>query len=143
MDIFVGSLPFKIKEKELQNLFEQYGTVSSVKIIIDKISRQNKGFGFVEMLDEEEALAAIKSLNGKEVMGRSIVVNKSEEKKETNKRRGPIFKSQINRKEEDATNVPWKKKLHPKKKIITYGEESGEKKKVKLARKHKQPWKKK
>ncbi|HYG37052.1 MAG TPA: RNA-binding protein [Cytophagales bacterium] len=80
MDIFVGSLPFKLKETQLRELFEKYGEVVSAKIIIDKISRQNKGFGFVEMPDEAAALAAIKELNGTEVEGRAIVVSKSEKK---------------------------------------------------------------
>lgn len=81
MDIFVGSLPFKIKEQEVRELFEQFGQVDSVKIIIDKITRQNKGYCFVEMPDAGEANKAIKELDGKEVMGRTIIVNKSEEKK--------------------------------------------------------------
>jgi RNA recognition motif-containing protein len=82
MDIFAGSLPFKLTEGDLKKLFEQYGEVTSAKIIIDKITRQNKGFGFIEMPNEEQALIAIEALHGSEVMGRQIVVNKSE-KKET------------------------------------------------------------
>ena len=80
MDIFVGSLPFKLKEEEVKQLFEPYGEVSSAKIIIDKITRQNKGFGFIEMPNDEEALKAISALNQTEVQGRTIVVNKSEKK---------------------------------------------------------------
>jgi RNA recognition motif-containing protein len=80
MDIFVGSLPFKLKEKELQELFEAYGEVTSTKIIIDKISRQNKGFGFIEMPDEAAARQAIANLNGSEVMGRAIIVNTAQPK---------------------------------------------------------------
>ena len=49
MDIYVGGLPFKMTEKELRSMFENYGEVESAKIIIDKITRQNKGFGFVTM----------------------------------------------------------------------------------------------
>lgn len=89
MNIFVGSLPFSLKEAKLQELFEEYGEVSSVKIITDKFSGKSKGFGFVEMPDDEEALAAIEELDGYEVDGRSIVVNKSEEKKDN--RRGGGF----------------------------------------------------
>lgn len=88
MDIFVGSLPFKLTEAELQGLFEEHGTVNSVKIIIDKMTRQNKGFGFVEMPDEAEAQKAIAALSGAEVMGRTIVVNKAEPKKEGGERGG-------------------------------------------------------
>jgi len=80
MDIFVGSLPFKLKDSELKELFEKHGEVTSAKIIIDKETRQNKGFGFVEMPKDEEALSAIKALDGMEVMGRMIKVNKSEKR---------------------------------------------------------------
>ena len=87
MDIFVGSLPFKLKETQLRELFEKYGEVTSVKIIIDNITRQNKGFGFVEMPDEKQAYKAIKELNGSELDGRAIIVSKSEGKKDNNRRR--------------------------------------------------------
>ncbi|WP_247237419.1 RNA-binding protein [Telluribacter sp. SYSU D00476] len=82
MDIFVGSLPFKMKERELQEIFEKYGEVSSVKIIIDHETRQNKGFGFVKMPDEQQAQHAISELNGVEIDGRPLVVNESKFKKE-------------------------------------------------------------
>ena len=75
MDIFVGSLSFKLKESELREAFEKFGEVSSAKIIIDKITRQSKGFGFVEMPDEEQAKLAISELNGVEMYGRPLVVN--------------------------------------------------------------------
>jgi RNA recognition motif-containing protein len=77
MDIFVGSLPFKMDEKELKALFENLGQVDAVKIIIDKATRQNKGFGFVVMPNEHEALKAIEELNGFEIMGRKIAVSQS------------------------------------------------------------------
>ena len=76
MDIFVGSLPFKLEESELRVFFEQYGEVTSVKIIIDVNTRQNKGFGFVEMPNVSEGLKAIEGLNGFEIGGRALVVNK-------------------------------------------------------------------
>ena len=87
MDIFVGSLPFKIKSDVLKALFEEHGEVESVKIIMDKITRQNKGFAFVVMPNHHEAAAAIKALNGKEIMGRTIIVTVSEEKKPESKRK--------------------------------------------------------
>lgn len=86
MNIFVGSLPFKLDESELREYFEEYGEVSSAKIIIDKLSGRSKGFGFVEMPNDEEAQQAIKELNGAEVQGRTIVVNEAEERKDN--RRG-------------------------------------------------------
>lgn len=83
MDIFVGSLSFKLKESELREAFEKFGEVSSAKIIIDKITRQSKGFGFVEMPDEEQAKLAISELNGVEMYGRPLVVNESQKKERT------------------------------------------------------------
>lgn len=82
MNIFVGSLPFSVDESSLQEVFEAYGEVASVKIITDKFSGRSKGFGFVEMPDDNDAKKAIEALNGTEMGGRQIVVNKSEEKKE-------------------------------------------------------------
>jgi RNA recognition motif-containing protein len=80
MNIYVGSLQFKMNEAELKELFEEYGEVTSAKIIIDKYSGKSKGFGFVEMPNDEEAKRAIKELNGAEVQGRNIIVNESIER---------------------------------------------------------------
>ena len=82
MNIFVGSLPFSIEEADLRESFEAYGAVDSVKIISDKFTGRSKGFGFVEMSNDDEAQKAIDELNGATVQGRAIVVNKSEPKPE-------------------------------------------------------------
>ena len=79
MNIFVGSLPFR-------ESFEAYGAVDSVKIITDKFTGRSKGFGFVEMTNDDEAQKAIDELNGATVQGRAIVVNKSEPKPEGERR---------------------------------------------------------
>jgi RNA recognition motif-containing protein len=92
MNIFVGSLPFKIEESELQEIFEEYGEVTSVKIITDRATGRSKGFGFVEMTNEEEAKKAIDELNNAEIEGRTIVVNKAEEKKEGSRPAGGGFR---------------------------------------------------
>ena len=86
MNIFVGSLPFRMDESELREHFESYGEVESVKIITDKFTGRSRGFGFVEMPNDEEAKKAISELNGSEIGGRSIIVNKSEERKEGDRR---------------------------------------------------------
>src|SRR6187402_1947546 len=86
MNIFVGSLPFSIEEADLRESFEAYGTVDSVKIITDKFTGRSKGFGFVEMANDDEAQKAIDELNGATVQGRAIVVNKSEPKPEGERR---------------------------------------------------------
>ncbi len=82
MNIYVGSLNFKMQESELKEIFEEYGEVTSARIITDKYSGRSKGFGFVEMPDETDAKRAIKELNGTEVGGRTIVVNESVERPE-------------------------------------------------------------
>ncbi|MEI7595638.1 MAG: RNA-binding protein [Bacteroidota bacterium] len=82
MNIFVGSLTYNLKEDELKDIFEEYGAVDSAKIITDKFSGRSKGFGFIEMPNEEEAKKAIAELNGAEFGGRTIVVNESIEKKD-------------------------------------------------------------
>ena len=86
MNIFVGSLPFRIEEADLRESFEAYGSVDSVKIISDKFTGRSKGFGFVEMSNDDEAQKAIDELNGATVQGRAIVVNKSEPKPEGERR---------------------------------------------------------
>jgi len=77
MNIFVAKLNFKTSETELKTLFEQYGSVSSVKIIIDYETGKSKGFGFVEMDDDNEAQTAINAVNETEFDGRTIVVKEA------------------------------------------------------------------
>jgi len=75
--LYVGSLSYDTTEDSLKDLFSKAGTVSSVTIIIDKISGRSKGFGFVEMSSEEEAKKAIEMFNGKELDGRNIMVDEA------------------------------------------------------------------
>jgi RNA recognition motif-containing protein len=88
MNIFVGSLPFSLEEADLRELFEAYGEVSTVKLISDRETGRSKGFGFVEMTDDESAQKAITGLNGTDVKGRSIAVSQAEEKKPSDRRGG-------------------------------------------------------
>lgn len=83
MNIFIGSLPYDLEEDELRELFEEYGEVSSVKIIIDRASGRSKGFGFVDMPNDQQAMKAMDELDGAEIDGRSIAVKKAEEKKDS------------------------------------------------------------
>jgi len=78
MNIFVAKLDYDTSEGTLQDLFEAHGAVDSVKIIMDRDSGRSKGFGFVEMANDEEGQAAIDALNDTEVDGRTIVVKKAE-----------------------------------------------------------------
>ncbi len=75
--LYVGNLPFKAREEELQSLFQQAGTVESVNIIRDKISGQSRGFGFVEMSSSEDAQKAIEMFNGHSMENREIIVNEA------------------------------------------------------------------
>ena len=86
MNIFVAKLNFSTTSEELQSLFEQFGSVDSAKVIVDHETGKSKGFGFVEMSNDEEAQKAIDELNGATVQGRAIVVNKSEPKPEGERR---------------------------------------------------------
>ena len=78
MNIFVAKLNYDTQELDLQDACEEYGQVDSVKIIMDKFTGKSKGFGFVEMADDQEAQAAINGLNDREFDGRTIVVKKAE-----------------------------------------------------------------
>ena len=91
MNIYVGSLHYDLSEDELKGIFESYGEVSSVRIITDKFTGRSKGFGFVEMTDNDAANQAIEELNESEVKGRTIRVNESIERKDRGDRRGGGF----------------------------------------------------
>ena len=82
MKMFVGGLPFRVDDSTLKEAFLEFGEVSSAKVITDKFTGRSRGFGFVEMPNEEEAKKAMSDLNGSEMDGRSIVVNVAEERKE-------------------------------------------------------------
>ncbi len=80
MNLYVGNLSWTMTEDDLRNLFEQYGTVSSIKIVKDRETGRSKGFGFVEMENDTEAQNALSSLYDKEILGRKIVINEAQER---------------------------------------------------------------
>jgi RNA recognition motif-containing protein len=82
MNIYVGNLSWGLKDQDLANMFTPFGEVASAKIVMDKFTQRSKGFGFVEMPNDEQAQAAIAQLNGSEVEGRNLVVNESRPKEE-------------------------------------------------------------
>ena len=86
MNIFVGNLAYSVTQADLQTLFEEFGTVQSAALITDRETGRSRGFGFVEM-DNADADAAIKALNGKDMNGRNIKVNQAEERKPRTSRR--------------------------------------------------------
>jgi RNA recognition motif-containing protein len=77
MNIYVGNLSFEVSAENLRQAFEAFGQVISARIVKDKYSGQPRGFGFVEMLEQAQAQAAIKSLNGKELLGKQMSVNEA------------------------------------------------------------------
>jgi len=77
MKLYIGNLPYSATEAELKDVFGQHGEVVSVKIIIDKLTGQSKGFGFVEMGSASEGNAAIQGLNGADFKGRNLKVNEA------------------------------------------------------------------
>jgi len=77
MNIFVGSLSFKMTEEELQKEFEVFGEVGAVKIILDQVTLKSRGFAFVTMPNQDQATAAIAGLNGKEINGFALKVNEA------------------------------------------------------------------
>jgi RNA recognition motif-containing protein len=82
VNIYVGNLSWSMTNEDLAALFQQYGSVSSAKILNDKFTGRSKGFGFVEMENADEANAAISALNDSEIQGRKIVVNEAQPKPE-------------------------------------------------------------
>jgi RNA recognition motif-containing protein len=77
MNIYVGNMNFNMGNDDLFNLFSQYGAVTTAKIINDKVTGRSKGFGFVEMENDDEARQAISSLNENEIQGRKLIVNEA------------------------------------------------------------------
>lgn len=85
MNIYVGNLSYRVKEADLQQVMEDYGTVTSCKVIMDRETGKSKGFGFVEIADDAAGAKAIAELNGAEYEGRTMVVK--EARQESNDRK--------------------------------------------------------
>jgi RNA recognition motif-containing protein len=83
MNMYVSNLGFHTTDDDLRKLFESFGNVSSAKVIMDRTTGKNRGFGFVEMASDEEANQAMDKLNGKEMEGRRISISVAKER--TNK----------------------------------------------------------
>jgi RNA recognition motif-containing protein len=82
MNIYVGNLAYEVTDEDLKQLFDAFGQVESVKVIKDNFSGRSKGFGFVEMPETAEAESAIEGLDGKELKGRTLKVNKAKPRNE-------------------------------------------------------------
>ena len=88
MNIYVGNMAYSMTEDELRDLFSNYGTVSSARLVTDRDTGRAKGFGFVEMADANEANAAIEAINGTKQGGRELVVNEARPREERPRREG-------------------------------------------------------
>lgn len=82
MNIYISNLSFNIQDKDLSGFFTEYGEVSSAKVIMDKLTNRSRGFGFVEMSDDEAAKKAITGLDGASKDGRTIKVTEARQKEE-------------------------------------------------------------
>jgi len=86
MNIYVGNVKYEMTGEQLQEMFSAYGEVSSARIISDRETGRSKGFGFVEMPNDSEALAAIEATNEKEIGGRTLKVNEARPREERPRR---------------------------------------------------------
>ena len=86
MNIFVGSLPYTTTDEELEAVFTEYGEVTSARVIMDRYTGRSRGFGFVEMSDQEQAETAVRVMNGKDFQGRALTVNEARPREDRPKR---------------------------------------------------------
>ena len=77
MNVYVGNLPYTVRDNDLLSMFQEYGNVSSAKVVMDRETDRSKGFGFVEMPSDDEGSNAINKLNGHEINGRALRVNEA------------------------------------------------------------------
>jgi len=82
--IFVGNLPFKLRGKELRELFDEFGEIEDSTVILDRNTRRSKGFGFVTFVNDDDITKAIEKMNGKEIEGRALTVNEAKPREEKN-----------------------------------------------------------
>lgn len=85
MNLYVGNLSSDVNDSDLRQAFEVYGNVASAAIIKDRFSGDSRGFGFVDMPSKEEALEAIRELNGQEIKGQSLIVSEAKPKRDSNR----------------------------------------------------------
>ena len=88
MNIFVGNIATQVSDKELEDLFKEFGEIKSLKIIRDMFTQASKGFGFVEMKEKSAAEEAIKELNTREISGKKLVVNEARPQNDTRRKGG-------------------------------------------------------
>jgi cold-inducible RNA-binding protein len=83
MTIYIGNIPYFMKDQNLVEVFQEFGPVNSAKVIVDKKTKRSKGYGFIEMKNQADEDVAVDGMNGKELGGRKVKVSKANPKKET------------------------------------------------------------
>ncbi len=83
MNIYVGNLPYSFRDDDLRTLFEKYGTVTGARVIMDRDTNKSKGFGFVEMADDQKAKEAIAALNKSQLSGRELKISEAQPRDNT------------------------------------------------------------
>ena len=108
MNIYVGNLPYSVQDDGLREAFEAYGEVTSAEVIFDRRTQRSRGYGFVEMENDDEANEAIDALNGSDFQGRELRVDESKPKdqKQSSRDRGQGKKQSNNRGNAPATSNP-------------------------------------
>ncbi len=91
MNLYVGNLSYDLSEDDLKNAFGEHGEVSSAKIISDRMTGRSKGFGFVEMPNDDEGRSALEALNDVELKGRSLKVSEARPREERPQQRRPRY----------------------------------------------------
>ena len=86
--LYIGGLPYSVDDSQLSDLLSQYGTVTSARVIVDRMTNTSRGFGFVEMSSPEEAQKAIEELNGKSFQGRTLTVDEARPQQDRRDGRG-------------------------------------------------------
>jgi RNA recognition motif-containing protein len=89
MNIYVGNLPYSVRDNDLLAMFQEFGNVSSAKVIMDRETDRSKGFGFVEMASADEGANAIEKMNGYEINGRALRVNEARPREDRPRTGGP------------------------------------------------------
>ena len=102
MNIYVGNLPYTVRSEELREAFEEFGTVDAAEVIFDRRTKRSRGYGFVEMSDEQEGKDAIEALNGSDFQGRELRVDESKPKSE----KSPSDRPRRNNRQENHNGNP-------------------------------------
>jgi RNA recognition motif-containing protein len=89
MKIYAGNLPYSVGNEELHKAFEEFGAVETAEVIMERDTNRSKGFGFVEMVNDEEAKAAIAGLAGKDMDGRTVKISEAKPKRTDTRSQGP------------------------------------------------------